>query len=219
VNISLSSSKSLEVFFYFSPSECVLFFFCFHPSNMFLTHRHRISDRFHLKMPSILSPNPTGSSNPSAAASSPAPKKKFRTVLGLASLGDFTNGNPNHNSGSHSPAANSVSFEDDHPVLIMTRNSSHRRSPSQVTDPDFYSPGSPKSDTSSLAVEEMKIDLSQLPTLPQQQHQTLAPFARFQTQWGPWSISAAETAHSNRTYNLYIKSELTFLPFVYLFIV
>ncbi|KAG8895067.1 hypothetical protein FRB99_000773, partial [Tulasnella sp. 403] len=158
-------------------------------------------------MPSVLNlaaPN----SSPSTPRSPQMPKKKFRTVLGFGSL----------DSRPRSPPTQSDD-DDDQPVLITTGPDS-RRKPS-VTDQSFFAqpqnsanspPSTPRSATSSLDVEEMKIDLSAVPTIPTGQHappmrSNSKPNFRLTSQWGPWTISVAETPHDPQVYNIYIKSQ------------
>ncbi|KAG8933478.1 hypothetical protein FRC02_011767 [Tulasnella sp. 418] len=106
---------------------------------------------------------------------------KFRTVLGLSTLSDNSD-----------------------PVLITTTaNGSVNGVRQSVTDQAIYSHDSPRSSSSSLVVEEMNIDLANVPTHPQQVPRSAM---RITQQWGPWSISAAETPHNARLYTLYIKT-------------
>lgn len=80
-------------------------------------------------------------------------------------------------------------------------------------------PPSTRSRASSLEVEEMKIDLVQADAVASQ-HQNKTPLVtrsaarpnfRLIPQWGPWTVSVAETPTDPTVYNIYIKSASLFL--------
>ncbi|KAG8981428.1 hypothetical protein FRB90_007256, partial [Tulasnella sp. 427] len=75
-------------------------------------------------------------------------------------------------------------------------------------------PPSTRSRASSLEVEEMKIDLVQADAAASRQQQKSPTAARSASrtnfrlipQWGPWSVSVAETPNDPTVYNIYIKT-------------
>lgn len=178
-------------------------------------------------MPSVMSssPVPTPSSPPTTPRSPVFQKKKFRTVFGIGGLDNRP----------RSPA--SAAFSDDEggdaPVLITTAH--HQPRQPSVTDDAFFADGQPQqqpnttasSSRSSLEVEEMKIDLAAAAVGHQQQHppppvsagpirSMSRPNFRITPQWGPWTVSVAETPNDTETYNIYIKSTSFPLFFVFL---
>ena len=144
----------------------------------------------------------TNASLASLHADQPSPqtprfgKSKFRTVLGFG--GDR----------GRTKASTPLSFDDDedHPVLITTQ--SVHALPSSSTNLPTPSP------RSSFEVEEMKIDLSVAHPYANGQKRVGVPrsssrpnFKFTAAQWGPWTVSVAETPGDERVYNVYIKSE------------
>ncbi|KIO15592.1 hypothetical protein M407DRAFT_209566, partial [Tulasnella calospora MUT 4182] len=178
--------------------------------------------------PSLDSPS-TPSSPPLSAIH---PKKKFRT-FGIASR---SRSPAVHNGGPHSDTEDDwnhpvlITTGNESSTAL-----GQRRHPS-VTDTSFFEssapnatnagavassaaskksqPPSTRSRASSMEVEEMKIDLVQADAVASQ-HQNKTPPAnrsaartnfRLIPQWGPWTVSVAETPTDPSVYNIYIKS-------------